>query len=128
MRKARAWYVTKFQPQSGADIVRLITSGFDESAYYRMVTSYWDMAASFVLNGAIDEELFHDSNTEYVAVFAKIEPYLGDVRKAYNSTRYLKSLEGLVRRAPDAENYIARMRQIANHWANMNAGNQSDTK
>lgn len=29
-----------------------------DSAYYRMVVSYWDMAASFVNHGVIDEEMF----------------------------------------------------------------------
>jgi len=58
MRRARNWYVTEFQPESAKDIVKLMVSGQEQSAYYRMVTSYWDMAASFVNNGGIDEKMF----------------------------------------------------------------------
>ncbi len=51
MREARTWFFT-FNPESIQDFIDVITS--DKSAYYRMVVSYWDMAASFVNNGAID--------------------------------------------------------------------------
>src|SRR6266542_6434740 len=54
MRRARNWYVTEFQPQSAKDIIRLMLSGQEQSAYSRMVTSYWDMAESLVNNGGID--------------------------------------------------------------------------
>lgn len=61
MRRARQWYFTEFNPTSAGDIAKLVISGEKESAYYRAVTSYWNMACSFVLNGAIDEKLFADA-------------------------------------------------------------------
>ena len=41
MRTARNWFFT-FNPKSVEDFVDVMTS--DNSAYYRMVVSYWDMA------------------------------------------------------------------------------------
>jgi hypothetical protein len=70
MRRARNWYVTEFQPESAKDIIRLMISGQEQSAYYRMVTSYWDMAASLVNNGGIDEKMFLEANTEHIGIFA----------------------------------------------------------
>ena len=33
MRRARNWYVTEFQPESAKDIIRLMLSGQEQSAY-----------------------------------------------------------------------------------------------
>ena len=41
--------------------------------HVRMVISYWDMACSLVVNGAIDEKMFNDANGEHLVVFGKIE-------------------------------------------------------
>ena len=59
IRRARKWYFTEFDPQNAEDVVKIFTSGHDSSAYYRMITSYWEMAASFVNNGGIDISTYH---------------------------------------------------------------------
>src|SRR5947209_16390403 len=63
MRKARTWYFG-FHPESVEDIMAVARG--EHSAYFRMVTSYWDMACSFVNHGAIDEEMFNDANAEHI--------------------------------------------------------------
>jgi hypothetical protein len=117
MRRARAWYVTEFNPASAADIVQLMLSGQQPSAYYRMVTSYWDMTASFVNNGGVDEKLFLEANTEHIAIFAKIEPFLAEVREAFGEPQYLAHLERLVLKIPNAKEVMARRRQLLARWA-----------
>jgi hypothetical protein len=116
MRQARAWYVTEFNPQSAEDIVRLTLSGQKESASYRMVTSYWDMAASFVNNGGIEEKLFLESNTEHVIVFARIEPFVAGVREMYGEPDYLRHLETLVMKVPDARRLLENRRKLLTRW------------
>ena len=81
MRTARAWFVSEFAPQSGRDIVKLMLSGQEHSAYYRMVASYWESTASLVNNGGVDETLFLDANTEHVIVFAKLQPFIEEIRR-----------------------------------------------
>src|ERR1700754_2894552 len=83
MRKARQWYFSEFAPQSAMDIVALYRGGERASANFRMVASYWDMAASFVMNGAIDEKTFLGANTEHVFVYAKIGEFLPEVREIF---------------------------------------------
>jgi hypothetical protein len=116
MRQARAWYVTEFNPQSAEDIVRLTLSGQKESASYRMVTSYWDMAASFVNNGGIEEKLFLESNTEHMIVFARIEPFVAGVREMYGEPDYLRHLETLVMKVPDARHILENRRKLLTRW------------
>ena len=83
MRAARQWYFSKFAPGSAMDIVMLYRAGERASANFRMVTSYWDTAASLVLNGGIDQKMFVDANTEHVFVYAKIAELLPGVREAF---------------------------------------------
>mgnify|MGYP003575956239 CR=1 FL=1 len=116
MRRARNWYVTEFQPESAKDVIRLMLSGQEQSAYYRMVTCYWDMAASFVNNGGIDEKMFLEANTEYIGIFARIEPFIAEVREAFGEADYLIHLERLVMKIPNAKEIMANRRKLFERW------------
>src|SRR4051812_29262642 len=78
MREARSWFVSFF-PESANDIMRSMVDP-KTSGYFRMVITYWDMAASFVLHDAIDEEMFLDSNGECIVMFSKVQPFLEELR------------------------------------------------
>jgi hypothetical protein len=105
LRAARDWWVMKFHPTSAKDVLRIWVGS--ESAPYRMVTTYWEMAASFVRLGAIDAEMFHAANTEHLAVFSKLKPHLAEVRLLASYPNYLENLEALVTSLPDAEERLA---------------------
>ncbi|MBA3784099.1 MAG: hypothetical protein H0X15_00955 [Acidobacteria bacterium] len=121
MRRARAWFLKNFNPQSVQDIFAVI--GGEHSADFRMVTSYWDMAAAFVNHGAIDEQMFNDINTEHIAIYAKLQPFLAELRAmpGLPPYLYLKNLELLVMRTPDAEERIAVMRRFMKNRAESSA-------
>lgn len=110
LRAAREWWVTKFHPASAKDV--LATWVAPDSGPYRMVTTYWEMAASFVTMGAIDAEMFHAANTEYVAVYAKLEPYLAELRAMTNYPDYLEHLERVVTSAPGIETKKAAIKRF----------------
>ena len=109
MREARKWFFT-FNPESIEDMQRIALG--EHGAYYRMVTTYWDMACSFVNHGAIDAEMFNDATGEQVFVFAKIQPFLEQIR-AMSSPTYLQHLEKQIMSMPNAEERIARSREMA---------------
>lgn len=116
LRKARQWYVGKFDPQSGQDLVGTLLSGPKSSAHYRMVTSYWDMCAALVLNGGIDEQMFLATSGELIMVYAKIQPYLEEARQLIGRADYLKNLETIAHRFPNAEEAFASRRRLAATW------------
>jgi hypothetical protein len=117
MREARNWFFT-FNPESIEDIQR---AGMGEhSAYYRMVTSYWDMACSFVNHGAIDPEMFYDANGEHVVVFAKIQPFLEQLR-ATVSPVYMQHMEKVVMAMPNIEERMTRTREMIRRMAQARA-------
>jgi hypothetical protein len=111
MRKARDWFATGFYPESAQDILKILVS--DHSADFRMVVSYWDMAAAFVVFGAINGEMFNAINTEHVAVYAKLERFLAEIRAmpGVPPYLYLKHLEPVVLSIPDAQERVAAMRR-----------------
>lgn len=116
LREARVWYTVEFNPQSAADIIGTMRSGHPESARYRMVTTYWEMAAALVTCGAIDEELFHKTNTEYLAIYAKLEPFIAEVRAAFGLPAYLSELERIATGAPGAPEYFVKIRGLMKLW------------
>src|SRR5215212_6009759 len=119
MRKARDWYLGQFNPGSLEEVIETVMS--DKSAYYRMVTTYWEMAASLVNNGAIDEQMFSDANAEHIVVFAKIEPFLEELREKFNNPQALQHLEKLVMRRPDAKEFLSSLRERFKQFADMRA-------
>ena len=114
MREARNWFVAFF-PQSAEDVMNAMIAA-ETSASYRMAISYWDMAAGFVNHGAIDEEMFLDASSEPVIYFAKVAPYLAEVRERMQMPGYLKHLEALVGRMPDADAVLAGHRERMKRW------------
>ena len=117
MREARAWYFTQFNPANAMDIVQLMLSGQTESAKYRMVTSYWETASSLVSNGGIDEKMFLEANTEYIAIFAKLEPFIAEVREIFGEQNYLLHLEQLVMKIPNVKPILESRRKLFAGWA-----------
>jgi hypothetical protein len=117
LRRARKWYFTEFSPQSADDVVKIFGSGHDGSAHFRMIVSYWDMAASFVNNGGIDEKMFLDANGEHIAVFCKLEPFIEEVRQTVGMPDYLRQLETLVLKTPNAKARLDRLRGVFSRWA-----------
>jgi hypothetical protein len=108
MRQARDWFIGFF-PESPQDIIDALRG--KDSAHYRMVVSYWDMAASFVNHDVIDEEMFNDTSLEHMAVFSKVQPYLAELRSLVGGPQYLKHLESLAMRTPNAEERLAQIRR-----------------
>ena len=107
MREARNWFFT-FNPTTPAEYMEAIMG--EHSGHLRMVTSYWDMAASLVNNGAIDEHMFNDANGEHLFIFAKIEPVLEGLRQQWGPDM-LKHFETLIRRIPENKEKLAAIRE-----------------
>ncbi|HVS82855.1 MAG TPA: hypothetical protein VHE60_14090 [Pyrinomonadaceae bacterium] len=108
MREARNWFFT-FNPTSAGEYMEAMMG--EHSGHARMVVSYWDMAASLVNNGAIDEQMFNDANGEHLFVFAKIEPVLEEIRKTSNQPDFLRHFETLIRRIPNNAEKLTGMRE-----------------
>lgn len=111
LREARAWFTTEFTPESFAELVAL--AGGARNASFRMVLGYWDMAASMVTSGAIDGDSFRAAHGEIFVTFAKIHPFLAELRERSGETDFCRHFEAVVMAAPDAGAILARRRAAA---------------
>ena len=107
MREARNWFMT-FNPETPNDFMDVLTS--EKSGFYRMVVSYWEMAASLVNHGAIDADMFNDANGEHLFVYAKLEPFIPALREIGNPD-FLVQLEKLIKEIPDHEKKVSGVRE-----------------
>jgi hypothetical protein len=116
MREARNWFFT-FNPTSIQDFMDTLMG--EHSGHYRMVVSYWDMAASMVNQGAIDEELFNASGGEMVFIYAKIAKFIPELRTVFGAPELLQNMETLVKRIPNIDEKIAQMNERMKQFARM---------
>jgi len=97
MRAARSWFAGNFKCKSRTAFELL--SG-DENAMYRQLTSYWDMVASFMTSGVLNEELFFESGRELLFVWFRLQPIIADLRDIFGPT-YMKNLETVAKSYQD---------------------------
>jgi hypothetical protein len=119
MREARAWFTAHFRPKKWEDLTTLVPPGSPENASYRMVISYWDMVASFIVTGVLNKELFFHSGRELLVVYERLRVVLPGIREAYKDPSYMANLERIgtdfaahmLAQSPDA--YAAFVKRIA---------------
>ena len=109
MRKARNW-IFGFNPASVEEYMQTMMDP-EVGGYLRMVVSYWDMAATMVNQGAIDAELFNQTNGEHIMVFSKIEPILADMRKFWEMPEMLSNLEKVIMDRPDGAERVKKTQE-----------------
>jgi len=108
LREARAWFLADFNPDSIKDLMAAL--GGERNASFRMVLGYWDMAASLVTTGAIDAEAFRAAHSEVFGTFAKVQPFLAELRAVSLEPAFCQHLESVVMEAPDADAILERRR------------------
>lgn len=94
LRQARQWFA-KFNARSWAAKMELCPAGSDQDAYFRMVTTYWEMVASFITSGVLHQELFLQSGQELLFVWEKIRDILPEWRTAFGNPRILANMEAV---------------------------------
>jgi len=99
MRKARSWWLQEFWPRNADEYLQVAQSmGTPENAWQRQVGSYWGMAASFVLQGVLNAEMFLQPSIsgEMVFIFAKVHPFLKELREKNGDPESFKGIETVI--------------------------------
>jgi len=99
LRAARAWFTGKFKAANMEEFQKLCPPGSDENASYRMVTTYWEMVASFITAGVLNQELFFQSGLELLVVWEKVKDLVPEIRKAFGNPNVLKNMETVAQAA-----------------------------
>ena len=93
MREARKWFGAYFKVKTLEEFNALCPPGSEPNASYRMLTSYWEMVASFITSGVLHQELFFEGNREFLFVWERVRDVVPELRKAFNNPIELKHLE-----------------------------------
>ena len=93
LRQARDWFGKNFHASTADEFLKLCPLGSLENAYYRMVTSYWEMAASFVTNGVLHRDLFVQNSRELLFVWIRISDFVSAWRERMGNPNYVRNFE-----------------------------------
>jgi len=102
MRKARSWWLGEFWPQNADDFMKVAGAmGSQENNWLRQVGGYWSMAAAFVLQGALNEDLFLQPavSGEMYFLLAKVQPFLKDLREKSGDPQLFGNVEKVIMRS-----------------------------
>ncbi len=120
MREARNW-IFSFNPTSAEQYTQTMMDP-EVGGYLRMVTSYWDMAATLVVHGAIDADMFNETAGEHMMIFAKVEPILADLRTMWEMPDALKNLEKVIMDSPNGAEKVKKTQE----WMKSMAAGQAE--
>jgi hypothetical protein len=101
MRKARNWWLFDFSPRSADDFLKVAWAmGTQENNWLRQVSGYWGMAASFVIQGTLSEELFLRPafSGEMFVIFGKVYPFLKELRQKLDDPEVFLDVEKVIMR------------------------------
>jgi hypothetical protein len=109
MRKARSWWFASFWPQSADDFMKVMNQvGTPENAWLRQVIGYWEIAAAIAVQGAVNQELFlvPSFSGEMFTTFAKVRPFIGELRKKTGNPGLLANIETLINSSKKVREYL----------------------
>jgi hypothetical protein len=103
LRKARRFMVFEFNPKTVEEL-RVVSRDMkaEHNPYWRQAMSFWEMAASFVLRGAVDADLFLDSSAEGILIYAKFHHFHAETEKQSGNPFMGKTAE-LIAKYPAAK-------------------------
>lgn len=84
IRASRDAFNGKFWPASYEDVKAVATAGHELNAAYRQLGTYWEMVYGLVRHGIVNVDYFMETNGEGLFLYAKVEPYLEQLRKDFN--------------------------------------------
>jgi hypothetical protein len=93
MRHARDWFAKSFKVRNMDEFTKLCPPGYDTNTYFRMVTTYWEMVASFVTSGVLNEELLFQSALELLFVWERIRDVVPEMRRVFKNGAQYRNLE-----------------------------------
>jgi hypothetical protein len=110
LRKARQWWLSEFWPQSVDDFIKISgATGTQENNWLRQVPSYWSMAATFVLDGVLNADMFLQPavSGEMYLVFAKVHPFLKELREKMGDPNFFGNLEKVLKSTKSGRERLA---------------------
>lgn len=102
LRQARHFMIFEFNPKTVEEL-RAVSRDpkSDKNVFWRQTLSYWEMAASLVLRGSVDPDLFLDSCAEGIVIYAKFHHFHAETEK--QNGPFMKNTAALIEKYPTAQ-------------------------
>ena len=81
MRDSRSSINSKFWPKTYEDVQAVMKGDHPLNAAFRQVGTFWEMVYGIVKHGIVNPDYFLESNGEGMLFFAKVAPFLADIRR-----------------------------------------------
>jgi hypothetical protein len=81
MRESRAAINRDFWPKTYADVLAVTKADHPLNAAWRQTSTYWEMIYGVVKHGIVSADYFMESSGEGMFLFARVAPYLEDLRR-----------------------------------------------
>ena len=103
LRRARRFLVFEFNPKTVEEL-RVVSrdTKSEYNPHWRQAMTFWEMAASLVLRGALDADLFLDSSVEGILIYAKFHHFHAETEKESGNPFMGKTAE-LIAKYPAAK-------------------------
>jgi len=95
LRQARDWFTRNFHCSTLEEFNKVCPPGSQENAYSRQVITYWEMVASLISSGVLNEHLFYQSGMELLLVWERVKDVVPETRKVYKNPNTWKNLENV---------------------------------
>jgi hypothetical protein len=116
LRQSRAAILREFWPQGWDDVRAVLKADHPLNAAYRQTGTYWEMVYSFARHGIVSPGFWLENNGEGLFLYAKLEPYLAELRAAGQPTAF-RNAEWVAKECPEGrpvyERIKARTAQLA---------------
>jgi hypothetical protein len=93
LREACAWFMNEFKADNLEEFLKRCPPGSREEASFRMATTYWEMCASLVNRGLIDEDLYFENTRDQWGVWSRLEPLIAGIRALMKDPLFYSNLE-----------------------------------
>ena len=82
LRAAREKLTSEFWPKNAKEAVAVTAHEHPLNRTYRQVSTYWEMVYRMARHGIIHGDFLVENNGEGLLLYAKVEPYLTEIRAA----------------------------------------------
>ncbi len=100
--------VSAFWPKTAADAVAVLDGKHPLNVAVRQVASYWELVYGMAKHRIIDPEFLMDSNGEGMFLYAKVAPFLAEIR-AVGSPRQFANAEWVATETEAGKQTFARI-------------------
>lgn len=109
LRAAREKLTAEFWPKNAKEAVAVTALDHPLNRIYRQVSTYWEMVYRMGRHGIIHGDFLVENNGEGLLLYAKVEPYLTEIRAA-TSPRSFQNAEWVAKEVPMGRTIADHMR------------------